>query len=1359
MWVNRLALSAAVLWALVGTRPAFALDPRRAISEYHRQAWRTVHGLPQDAVFDVVQTRDGYLWLATVGGLARFDGVRFTSFLPVNTPGLKNGVIWSLCASRDGGLWIGTEGGLTRYKDGVFTTYTTADGLAGNQIQNLYEDREGALWIGTSVPGLVRFKDGTFTRFGTEIGIPDLPVKAVSDDPDGNLWIGTRAGLSRLKDGRVTTLTADDGLAEDHVSALFVDREGALWVGGGAGGKTRLLGGKFTTYPTTTGPGNGIFSIREDSDGQIWYATAGAGLARLYGGKLSIDNREDFSALRSLCLDREGNLWIGTASSGVIRLKDTPFVSYSTPDGLADKMVRSVAQTKDGRVFIANRFTLMVYDGSRFSTYPRPGAESLYPLFVDRHDRLWMGTGTNLQRLERGKWRTFLADVDTNLYVHALHQDHDGNVWVGTEHGVFRFDAKDAVTRYTMADGLASDQIFAIAEDAQRGLWFGTRGGGVTRLQDGRFRSYSTADGLSGMSIRAVYADAEGAVWIGTSGDGLTRFRDGKFTAYRSREGLFDDSVFQIVDDGLGYLWTCGVEGVARLVKQELNDVADGRAKTLQPLRFGITDGLRVKTGFHGAQPASLHAADGKIWFTTADGLAVIDPNDLGRANPLPPPVVVESVRVDRRPVVPVGEPRFGPGARELEIEFTALSFVAPEKVGFRYKLEGYDRDWIDPGSRRTAYYMNLRPGAYRFRVKAANEDGVWNEAGATLQFHLLPHFYETSWFLALCAMVAGFAAGGFFQHRLRQIRAREAELAERVNERTRELTLEIAERRRVEEALRESEQRYALAVRGANDGIWDWNLRTGEAYFSPRWKAILGYEDSELENRPEVWLDRVHPEDVERVKAGILAHCEGRSSHFEDEHRVRHKDGTYRWVLTRGFAERDAEGRVQRLVGAETDVTDRRSHDPLTGLPNRALFVERLERALGRARHSSDFRLAVLFLDMDRLKVVNDSLGHLAGDRLIVSVARELEGCVRPGDMIARFGGDEFAVLVEGISGVEDAIRVAERVQSELQGIFRVEGAEVYASASVGIAVSATGQESAEDLLRDADTAMYRAKGHGRGRYEVFDAAMRAHVMSLLALENDFRRAVERREFRVHYQPIVHLGSGTLRGFEALVRWQHPRRGLVFPTQFINVAEETGLIVPLGYWVLSEACARLRSWVGRSAKPDLSVSVNISARQFLDRELVQRIREILRETGLEPHHLTLEITESVLMEAEGDGTAMLTELDALGVHLSIDDFGTGYSSLSYLHRFPVDALKIDRTFVGQMGNDGGALVHTILTLADNLGIPAVAEGVETLEQVVALRGLGCEYAQGRFFSDAVPGVEASALVDSGRQWEGVARD
>jgi diguanylate cyclase (GGDEF)-like protein/PAS domain S-box-containing protein len=810
--------------------------------------------------------------------------------------------------------------------------------------------------------------------------------------------------------------------------------------------------------------------------------------------------------------------------------------------------------------------------------------------------------------------------------------------------------------------------------------------------------------------------------------------------------------VHTVLDDTRGHLWLTSHRGISRVRKADLDRFFDGALPRVPVSLYDANDGMRSSECTGGFSPSSGRSRDGRLWFPTVRGAVVFDTRKES-ANELPPPVVIEALLADGVNVPVVSGTKVPAGTERFVFRYAGLSLLVPSRVRFRYRLDGFDDRWIDVGTQREASFTRLPPGPYRFHVTAANDEGVWNETGATFDFHLRPLLYQTLGFYVSCAALAFCAAWAFHQRRMRHLRSREEDLAQRVEERTEELQGEIVERWRVEQALRESEERYALAVRGANDGVWDWDREEDRIYFSPRWKAILGYEEGEVGDRPSEWMDRVHPDDLERLQAGLAAHCEGRLPHFEDEHRIRHRDGSYRWVLARGYAVAGGDGRVYRIVGVQTDVTDRRSYDPLTSLPNRALFVERLNRSLLRVRHQPDYRIAVLFLDLDRFKVVNDSLGHLAGDRLLVAIARQLEACVRPGDMIARFGGDEFAILVDGITGVEDAIRVAERILKALEGSFDVEGHEVFTSASIGIASSATDYGSGEDLLRDADIAMYRAKAGGRSRFELFDAAMRAQITELHELEGDLRRAVERQQFQLHYQPIVDLGTGSLVGFEALVRWPHPRRGLVYPDRFIGLAEDTGLIVPLGYWVLGEACRQLEAW-HRKYLERPSVTVNISGRQFVDADLVRRIDAILRETGLEPRHLVLEITESVLLEARGSAH-MLAQLKDLGVRLYIDDFGTGYCSLSYLHRFRVDALKIDRTFVAQMGGgEGGALVRTIVTLAQNLDIATVAEGVETAEQVRELLRLGCDRAQGYYFARGLDASKAGELLASGWNWK-----
>jgi diguanylate cyclase (GGDEF)-like protein/PAS domain S-box-containing protein len=570
--------------------------------------------------------------------------------------------------------------------------------------------------------------------------------------------------------------------------------------------------------------------------------------------------------------------------------------------------------------------------------------------------------------------------------------------------------------------------------------------------------------------------------------------------------------------------------------------------------------------------------------------------------------------------------------------------------------------------------------------------------------------------------------------------------------------------RRQAEAALRESEERYALAVRGANDGLWDWNLKTNVIYFSPRWKEMLGWEEHEIANDPDEWFNRVHSEEVGHVRAALAAHIEGRHGHFETEHRMLHRDGRYRWMRSRGLAVRDPTGAAYRMAGSQTDITEGKVADALTGLPNRILFIDRLASSIERARRHGEYMFAVLFLDLDRFKLINDSLGHVVGDELLVAIARRLECCLRSSDTvarlqmdhtIARLGGDEFTVLLKDIRDVSDALRVAERLQEALSNAFTLSGQEVFTSASIGITTSATLYQTPEAVLRDADTAMYRAKSRGGARSEVFDHEMRDRAVARLQLETDLRSAVERGEFRLHYQPIVSLATRQITGFEALVRWQHPERGLILPEEFIRVAEETTVIVPLGWWVVREACRQMRQWqLQRDSPGALTMSVNLSPKQFAQANLTEGVTRLLAETGLTASCLTLEITETTIMESTDVASAVLAELKQLGVQLAIDDFGTGYSSLSYVHRFPLNSLKIDRSFVSEMDTKGerSEIVRAIVNLAHNLGLDVIAEGVQTQSQLDQLAALGCDFGQGYLFSVPLTADAATALMLAGRE-------
>jgi diguanylate cyclase (GGDEF)-like protein len=431
--------------------------------------------------------------------------------------------------------------------------------------------------------------------------------------------------------------------------------------------------------------------------------------------------------------------------------------------------------------------------------------------------------------------------------------------------------------------------------------------------------------------------------------------------------------------------------------------------------------------------------------------------------------------------------------------------------------------------------------------------------------------------------------------------------------------------------------------------------------------------------------------------------------------------------------------------------------HDALTNLPNRALLAENLKFVMERAKQAEDYQFAVLFLDLDRFKNVNDSLGHTIGDQLLIAMARRLESCIREVDMVARLGGDEFAILLDGIPNSGEATNMAKRIQEKLESPFNLSGHEVFTTTSIGIALSSTGYDHPENMLRDADTAMYRAKAQGKARYEVFDKGMHARAVYLLQMENDLRRALDREELRVYYQPIVSLDNGQLAGFEALIRWQHPERGFINPVDFISLAEDTGMIAPIGLWILKRACQQLAKWQWSSpAHRQLFMSVNLSGKQVAEPNLVGQIQQILEETHVDARHLKLEITESVVMENAELAAQFFKRLKDLGVQLSIDDFGTGYSSLGYLHRFPLDTLKIDRSFVGRIGEaaENIEIVRTIVSLADNMGMEVVAEGVETLGQLTQLRRLNCKYGQGYLFSRPADAASVDAWISGKPQWQ-----
>ncbi len=576
-----------------------------------------------------------------------------------------------------------------------------------------------------------------------------------------------------------------------------------------------------------------------------------------------------------------------------------------------------------------------------------------------------------------------------------------------------------------------------------------------------------------------------------------------------------------------------------------------------------------------------------------------------------------------------------------------------------------------------------------------------------------------------------------------------------------RSLTMSSREMQQLYDRLQKSETRYALASKGANDGLWDWDFSNEEIFFSKRCLEILDVEETAgYQSMRNCWLNKIHPDEVESVVEQFKDHLKGKTNHFQNEHRVKLESGEYRWVLARGLAFRDENGRAVRIAGSLTDITERKKaeikleydsiHDSLTNLPNRKCLMERLRRSLERTQKDKKYSFGLLFIDLDRFKVINDTMGHQTGDEILLKIADKLNYLIRPKDMVARLGGDEFVILVENIKDQDQVIRIAERIISTLNTPLVHRKKDFYLSASIGIAFSSPEYDIPDNLLRDADIAMYSAKIKGKGRYEVFEKQMLSGAVSYLQIQNDLHRALENNEFTLFYQPIVSLTSQELVGFESLIRWIHPVHGLIPPMEFIPIAEENGLILPIGKWVLRESCRQLSEWQETYNLPqNLFISVNISAKQIDRGTVIDDVTEILAETNLSPEFLKLEITESTLMKNQERAIQTVAGLREMGVKVSIDDFGTGYSSLSYLHNFAIDTLKVDRSFIKRIGNpdEKTEIIQTIIALAANLGVDVIAEGVETEEQLNFLRENNCEFGQGYFYSRPVNSTVATDLL------------
>ena len=725
--------------------------------------------MPQNSVVAIVQTRDGYIWLGTFGGLARFDGVKFTIFNTANTPALKSSRITTLYEDQSGVLWIGAEtGDIARYENGAFTAFDVPDSGATNMVEAMLVDREGALWVADS-HGVIRYlhADASVSvRYDASSGLPDSHVRSICEDTNGNVWLAGLFHLARVRGNEIKLFTDANGLPDNRLNKILRARNGGVWV------VTRTAVGLLKDerfYKTVDRVKDEVAFLAGDESGSIWYGDRNS----LYKLSEESNQPQQYEALssmttRSSLVDREGNLWVGTLGDGLIRWKKRQVSTITRADGLLADDINSIVEDSSGAIWIAGLGLARWKDGHITDQIQEPEFIGIfYALQIDHNGVLWAGGSFGLASVVGGKLEIHRAKLtEREIEVKSLFEDSKGQLWVGRRGGGLQEYRDGKFITYTRKDGLVNDDVRFITEDRAGALWIGTVGG-LSRLKDGAFTNYTTLEGLSNNFVRAVFEDND-TLWIGTYGGGISRFRNGKFSTVTSREGLFDDVVSRILPDRHDNFWILGNRGIFMVSRNSLNEVADGKIRTLTCGSYGVADGMISSEGNGGSTPAGWITRDGRMWFPTIRGVVIIDPEQINRQ---PPSVTIEQALSDRQPLDMRAPLVLYPGRDDLEIHYTGLSFAKPEQVNFRYKLEGLDDDWLDVGQRRVAYFTRLPPGHYTFRVMAANAEGIWSEQSASLSITIVPPFWRRWWFVALAIVtVCGMVALGF-GIRLRQLK------------------------------------------------------------------------------------------------------------------------------------------------------------------------------------------------------------------------------------------------------------------------------------------------------------------------------------------------------------------------------------------------------------------------------------------------------------------------------------------------------------------------------------------------------------------------------------------------------------
>jgi ligand-binding sensor domain-containing protein/tRNA A-37 threonylcarbamoyl transferase component Bud32 len=752
-----------IVGGLFVVREGFALDPGKAVTQYIIAHWDDETGLPQNTVRAVLQTVAGYVWIGTEEGLARFDGMKFKIFDAVNTPEIKNNYIFTLFEDSRRRLWIGTVGGgLLMYQNGRFTCFSEQEGLTNNVIYSIVEDGDKNLWIGTDGGGIYRFDGKGFTVFNTQHGVPHNNIRSACVDRSGRLWIGTARGVAYLEGNTFVRCPEAEEIPQSAINAIYQDSNAVLWIGTDTGFYIKEEGKEKFIQPKT---GSGletkkIFAVFEDRDKNLWLGTSGNGLIRYSRGTFSLLTKADgLSDNEITCLneDREGGLWIGTAYGGIDQLRDGKVAAITVKEGLTDNITFPLYEDSGGYLWIGTINGLNRYKNGQFIHFTRKNGLTnnvIDSLYEDRQGFIWVGTDDGLNRLRNTPAGVIkVGEYCRDQYVLAIGEDREGNIWAGTLQGIMKIKKnRTDCQELSEDDGLASDIINCIYRDRSGDLWISTYRAGLTVYRDGKFTLLTQKQGLSSNSIYSIYEDNQGVLWIG-SNNGFTRMKDGKFKTYTKKDGLFHYNIFQILDDNRGNLWMSCNKGIFRVRKQDLNDLDDGKTGRIECVVYGKDDGMKTNECNGGFQWAGCKTADGRLWFPTTKGVVLIDPDHIP-TNEIIPPVFIQQVLLDGISSVPDQGVTIRPGVKHVEFHYTAPGFSNPHKMKFKYKLEGYDEEWVDVGGQRTAWYTNLDGGTYNFHVIACNDDGLWNKKGAVTNVIVIPPFWKTWWF-TIIALVA----------------------------------------------------------------------------------------------------------------------------------------------------------------------------------------------------------------------------------------------------------------------------------------------------------------------------------------------------------------------------------------------------------------------------------------------------------------------------------------------------------------------------------------------------------------------------------------------------------------------------